>query len=213
MSNIYAGKLYHGTDSKVLALTTEQRKELENICFAVSKISYEILREKGVLKTVKCPDVYIERIGHIWSEFMSSAVIPFEGRLNDSELYSYGCIFVTNSKDRAARFAKKSSIYGEQGNVARLFFEVLTLSGLLEEVPSEYISAFREFEKHTALEKRPVLVEITDVDEDCIYHENGKKAEKAQLRSICFDTTITMSFRLLNREIDLSRDKVIIIEE
>lgn len=212
MGNIYEGKLYHGTDRKVLGKTSEERRELADICFSVSKAAYELLKAKGIVGAVECPDCYKEQLGDIWWEIQGSAIVPFRARLNGAELFSYGHLYVTNSKKRAIYYAEKSNIYGEQGNIAYLLYKVLSLLNLKVEIPSEYKPDFEKFEKLIVADKCPLIVEMMEVDRDSICFENGNPVSDEFLKYAYDDKNMTITFRLLDREIDLTKDKVIEIE-
>ena len=200
--------MYHGTDQNVLNMTEDERKRAAYVCGEISKISYGVLKENNVSYTTNTAEQVLSksRLRDYWFT-VCSAMIKYEGRLNNSTLYQYDELFITNSIERAKIYAKNSFIYGEQGSIAYDLYKGASYftdfnRGLLNEEED----IINEFILMSNRERHPVIILFEDLPIEDIRFENGKPVRGFDV----YSDDLVDSFRLDNKNrYNLSEMKVI----
>ena len=111
--------MYHGTDQNVLNMTEDERRRAAYVCGEISRISYSVLKENNVSFITNTAEQIISknRLGDYWF-IACNAMIKYESRVNNSALYQYDDLYITNSIERAMRYAKNIFVFVEQGSIS-----------------------------------------------------------------------------------------------
>lgn len=200
--------MYHGTDQSVLNMTEDERRRAAYVCGEISRISYSILKENKVsyITNTKEQAASKNRLKDDWV-IVCNAMIKYEGRVNDNALFQYDDLFITNSIERARRYAENSFIFGEQGCVAYdLYKGASYFTDFNSGLSREEREILNEFLNMANIERQPVIVLFEDLPIEDILFENGKPVRGLDIYSKSWEC----SFRLNNRErYKLSEMKVI----
>lgn len=190
--------MYHGTDQNVLNMTEDERRRAAYVCGEISRISYGILKENNVSYTTNTKEQAASknRLKDDWF-IVCNAMIKYEGRVNDNALFQYDDLYITNSIERARRYAENSFIYGEQGCVAYDLYKGASyftdfdcgLSNEEKNIISEFLSMMNR-------ERHPVIVLFEDLPIEDILFENGNPVRGIDIYSKSWEC----SFRLNNRD-------------
>lgn len=105
--------LYHGTDARILAMTSEEKDEWKKIFFELADILrpyypevYHLDIFKKSFENGNREDIFL----NLWN-----AISRYDAMKNGSKQYQYGEIYLTNGFDRAKSYAYGSFAFGEVG--------------------------------------------------------------------------------------------------
>ena len=200
---IYGGHLYHGTDKKILRMSEQGREERARLCKQIADYSYSILQKNDVVvspyteKQKKAKEV----LSDIWFDLWNQGIIRYTGWMNESPLYQYDYLYVSNNYDRAASYAKNSFIFGERGNVAyRLYQGAKRFNDFYMEMTDEINISLKAFNENAEEEREPIVVIIDNLRKEDIQMENGRDIDWDR-EGICIsDEDVIRSFRIRNNE-------------
>ena len=199
----YKGVMYHGTDKNVLRMGEQERKRRLELCNEMADYAYGFLKSKNLCVVLKSqlsePDK--EKLGDIWNDLRNYGMTKYEGAKRDNTLYQYGSLYVTNSLDRAARYARASFICGESGDVAYWLYlgakRYYDFSCVDSEKKRAMISAFEEALK---VNPEPVVLFLENIEKNNIKHENGNDIDWEEMEEDFVRGSIITSFRIVNPE-------------
>ena len=189
--------MYHGTDQNVLNMTEDERRRAAYVCGEISRISYSVLKENNVSFITNTAEQIISknRLGDYWF-IACNAMIKYESRVNNSALYQYDDLYITNSIERAMRYAKNSFVFGEQGSVAYDLYKGATFfTDFTSLLSNEEIDVFNEFLFMANREKQPVVVLFEDLPIEDIRFENGNRINGLDV----YSDNLIGSYRLSNK--------------
>ena len=195
---VFPGILYHGTDERILGYCEAERKELSQLCYDIAAYSYNKLVADGfsIYRLQDKKQQYSHILGNRWIEFIT-CFQQFDSRKRRSELYNYNSLFLTNSRERAIRYAKNTVVLGEQGHVASVLSTcVSALFDLNCDYDKEIGVELKRFQRYAGLEPEPVLVAFSNVALDELLRENGETIDWVKELSLFTGNKIQASFRL-----------------
>ena len=185
--------LYHGTDKKIIDYSEVERSEIQGLCTDVSNYLYQLFRDDGLsISTLfNYKAKRIAEIGDCWYSFLD-AFQKYDSRKKGSHLYQYGSLYLTGDREKAAGYAKRSFIMGEQGNVAYWLFRSASKIWNMKKLSPSYSNLFERFEKLTLLPRFPIILSFDDIMFDDLLSEEGVKLSW----EMCENLPLYSSFRL-----------------
>ena len=184
-------------------MSEQGREERARLCKQIADYSYSILQKNDVVvspyteKQKKAKEV----LSDIWFDLWNQGIIRYTGWMNESPLYQYDYLYVSNNYDRAASYAKNSFIFGERGNVAyRLYQGAKRFNDFYMEMTDEINISLKAFNENAEEEREPIVVIIDNLRKEDIQMENGRDIDWDR-EGICIsDEDVIRSFRIRNNE-------------
>ena len=192
--------LYHGTDARILSMSKEEYTSYfadVNIALAYLWTIWKPLGQKTMVRELRWPNGELK--GTVPISFLESRkqqfidagkdalyfnlyekVNMFSWTEEGAELYQYGSLYVTTSREIASDYARRAFAGGERGLIAYRMLEGIEFLGIPLGNPEERtfnaIQRVKSFAE--ANEPEPVIVVLDDVAPCDLLSEDGKPADR-----------------------------------
>ena len=183
-------KLYHGTDFRVLKMTSEEREEfrkysekvVDYLYPAISKMDYEKAETAQILRDVE---------PNFFGNFLN-ALNLISGNKNGNPLYQLGSFYVTTEDYKAASYANTCYCFGETGKRALRLIQAVKALNLEEELHCEVIA--KEMEKiyeFGMADPQPAIYVFENFKASDLLSEEGEEVDEEDLEYLqCYRVTI-----------------------
>ena len=146
---ILTTELYHGTDNRIFSSSEEERILLANLCSDIADFSYQKFLEDGFTSMSKIFEYKKKRgdaLGNDWFHF-TTCFQKYDSYKKGSQYYQYDNFYLTDSKQRAANYARLSNVFGERGHIASiLYHSALKLWDVKQEAEPAMLRRMEQFE-------------------------------------------------------------------
>lgn len=177
--------LYHGTDMSILKMSDAEREKFKRDC--INAIDYmwqfilpldeekviieQIIKGKKYKIAVTKIDAMFQNIGDdIFYNNIMEAIICNKWRLRNNNLYLYDYTYLTTIPEYAADYAQCSWKFGEIGQIAYRFFELIEKIKPQEWNPSDKILDFlNRLRTFASQSPEPVIVKVSKCDLSLLY--------------------------------------------
>ena len=214
-------ELYHGTDARIVKMSSEERRQYFEHCEKVIDFlfpyydklatTYEKVEiwEGGLLlgygSERQLDKRFKDKLEQIPGLFynLHNAITLIQGRNSGNGQYQYGSSYVTSMRERAVNYARRSFAGGELGLIAFRYIQGLEFVEFEDYHPSREIMQSMDIVREFGGDESkydPEIFTFKDVDIDCLQNERGNPLPPD------FDDFDTgQSFRLL-KDVQLSLD-------
>lgn len=217
--------LYHGTDARILSMSREEYASYftdVDIALAYLWTIWKPLNQKSLVRELRWPNgelkgtvpisflesrkqQFIDAGKEVFYTNLSEKVNMFSWTEEGAELYQYGSLYATTSREIASNYARNAFAGGERGLIVYRMLEGLEFLGIPLGNPGE--KTFRAIQRvksfAEANEPEPVIVIIDDVLPCDLLSEDGKPADKKI--QLFFDPGILIDFTFRYvKDVDLS---------
>ena len=169
--SVYNGKLFHGTNMKLIEMNQRERTERLQLCKDIADYAYRFLMDREITLSPKTHQQLSDKstLGDIWINLWNRGISKYQGFLNGSSLYQYNCLYVTNSYERAANYAKNSSIYGEQGDVALwLYLGAQRFNNFKARATKQELEKLESFQVITRDTHKPIVITLKGIEKEVL---------------------------------------------
>lgn len=189
--------LYHGTDAKIVRMSSNERRNYLALCnlvidylwqfyepllehemvdAVINGVAAKVLKTKfDILYKKKIEDCGVKNLYYNLCEKM----IIVSARNNGSGRYQYGSFYLSKDKQTAKRYAYGSFAGGETGLIAYRFIEGAEIIKFQDFNPHENIieaiNRIKEFAKEGTEE--PVIFELNNLDPELLLYEDGREID------------------------------------
>ena len=225
--------LYHGTDARMVEMTMEERQQYLACCnlvidnlypYYIPLMQQELVERQFNGQTIYVNEPYLKRYENLLNEKGESnlysnlydKLMMIEGRNNGNELYQYNDLYLTDSKQKAMDYARRSYAGGEIGLNAYRFILGAEIINFENYSPNDKfkraINTIKEFAKEG--NERPVIVTIEDVDIDELFYEDGRRLDDYDIKELYQEGGVPsgLAFRY-KKAIELSMFKIEYVNE
>lgn len=207
--------LYHGTDARIARMAKNDRLDYIAKCNLVIDRLFPYLKplieHQNVEKKLPSGETiytsewplkrYEEILNKKEHEYfyanLAEKISMIDSRNRGSGLYQYGALYLTDSIEKAKRYAGRSYAGGEAGLCAYQFIRGCEIINFPEFNPDEgtlkAIKAVKEFGVEG--KEEPVVFTFTNVDISLLKNEDGREITKEELNLIEKFDEIGLSFR------------------
>ena len=182
-------------------MSKQEREMRACLCMQIADYSYSILQKRDIVvfPHTEGQKRSKEVLQDIWIPLWNQGINPYTGRKNNSQLYQYNNLYVSNNYYRAVMYAKNSFILGETGNVAYWMYQAARRFGeFLIDALEETKDAFKEFDALVNEKREPVVVILRGIRKQDIQTENGRDIDWDDWGDDISDKDCALSFRILN---------------
>lgn len=173
--------LYHGTDARILALSTEQRTAFKDSCIEVANYLWPLLKpdvmgmiDEQTSRISKYRPLFDDVSGY--RRFTLAASICYHSIALGSPLFKYDGIYLSSDVESARKYSERAGYFGEIGFVAYGLIDGADRMGVLDKICNNSFSgrvkAIRAFAEG---EHRGVVVAVDDYDPALLLTELGEK--------------------------------------
>ena len=203
--------LFHGTDRRLLNLSSEQRQELKDACVSFINYAFPILKDHGVSK-MRMND----KAGLFGENQMRviDAYIGASGMISGCKWFEYESSYLTANPGKAMSYARRSYLYGELGYIADSFQIALNSIGwdYANLTPEQYNSYHLIKAATEEICPDPVVLLYLGIPKDQIADESGRPVDwEHRIKSFLMDVN-EGSFRV-SQPFDISSGKIINIDD
>lgn len=195
--------LFHGTNSKALHMSEEERKETRVLCLEIADLAYEFLykhfitdRNVDVEQLDSNMKLFFEGMEEqndekcsLASQFFKSifadahtpdlvsrAFRKIWARKENNGYFQYGAFYLTPSEDSAKDYAESGKAFGEVEWIARYLLDEACHYGEF----TDSLSSSEEGKVHQFLDLsinpgEPIVLRYKYIPEDCLLKENGEE--------------------------------------
>lgn len=190
--------LYHGTDMRILMMSKEERELHKQECIEAIDYMWQFISplNESYQKQIRIPSqpepVYIlakriDDLKPLLSDIMYSNIIGAifcnEQRLIKQTKYCYEYTYLTADKDTAIRYARRSFKFGEIGQIAYRFYELINV------IKPDGWNPSAEIEKtlhwlcdFVDAEPDPVILEVHNLFKGHLYLDSGRPFSEIEQR-------------------------------
>lgn len=208
--------LYHGTDRKVLAMSPKERVEAKKSALALINYYFNVFVQNGFefkdFRITSKPehDKHKQELreklgifeGETWDAYSVASLL-------NKPLYQYESFYLTGDYDKACRYAKRATYFGEIGSVAyRLWHGATLLDYICEHNTAE--SDLQMLQSIWEIPNKPVLIKFKDLEKNQLLNERGEEVFNSNLPDSLYTK---LSFRLKETPNDLSDYEIIELDK
>ena len=227
-------ELYHGTDSRIIEMTKEERWQYLNDCRKVIDALYPLFKPLLTWEKVesKAPDgrkIYIyeyplkfryenllnEKGGKHMYLNLYEKLAMVELWKNGAGLYQYKDFYVCTSKIDAMNYSRRSYAGGETGLIAYRMIKGAEIIGFENMYQNPEVKQIAERIKEFAKEGKecPAIVTIRDIDTLFLFLEDGRAIDKEDFEEwIRLRRKCRMKFRY-TKPVDFSKCQIELLNE
>ena len=167
-NDAYLSPVFHGTDSSMFSILTQERKQIEEACDYIISELVRLYNENAISITDK-------RLMNSRDDYSNAgdALVKAQARINKSEFYNYDYYFVTNNPRKAIGYSNHAWICGESGWVANRLLEAAREIDLTLPDNDQFNRGLYLIDKRKQLIKDPMVLILVDVDSTGVCLENG----------------------------------------
>ena len=226
--------LYHGTDARIARMAKNDRLDYIAKCNLVIDrlfpylkplIEYQNVEKKLPSgETIYTTDTewplkrYEEILNKKEHEYfyanLAEKISMIDSRNRGSGLYQYGALYLTDSIEKAKRYAGRSYAGGEAGLCAYQFIRGCEIIDFPEFNPDEETLKAIEAVKEFGVEgkEEPIVFTFTNVDISLLKSEDGRDITKAELNLMEEFDEIGLSFRY-NGDLEFDFDTALFLKQ
>ena len=219
--------LYHGTDARLLSMSKEERAAFfsdvdlaldylwtiwkplcektmpRELYYSNGQFKGTIPRSLSFLESKK--QQFLDAGEDVLYYNLHEKVNMWSWTEQGAELYQYGALYLTFSKDTARNYARQSFAGGERGLIVYRMLEGIDFLGISLGNPDEKIShAIQKVQSFGEPDrKEPIIVTMNDIDPGLLLSEKGEPVN--ELLKLTHNSSIMagFSFRYM-KDVDLS---------
>lgn len=207
--------LYHGTDARIARMAKDDRLDYIAKCNLVIDrlfpylkplIEFQNVEEKLPSGETRCTtewplkryeEILNKKEHEYFSKNLAEKISMIDFRNRGIGLYQYGALYLTDSIEKAKRYAGRSYAGGEAGLCAYQFIRGCEIINFPEFNPDEETIKAIEVVKEFGAEgkEEPVVFTFTNVDISLLKSEDGREITKEELNLMETFDGIGLSFR------------------
>ncbi len=187
--------LYHGTDSRILAMSPEERQIFIQDCSLATDFLWALfepyyhgrckvpLDEPGMegcttveSKLIELKDPLQYDRDPVRYNNLENALLRIDAQKNGSALYQYDWFYLTNLLDRAIRYAESAVAFGEFGLNAYCLLDAAAMIKFSKWEPDQKTTlAIEKIKKFGEADPCPVVLVFTSYDPENLRMEDGRE--------------------------------------